>query len=157
MKKNYISSLVLGLNDALMEMMAALIGYTLAVDDMKSIGMIGLITGISASLSMASAEFLSSRYDNDKNPIKSSMYTGGVYLLVVLLLVLPYFLLSDKVLAICILFFLFFSILMVFNIYISKVRKEKIIKNFILMIFISSLVFTISFFVGLLFNKVFNV
>ena len=50
----YMGSVVLGLNDALVEFTGALAGFTLALNDTKLIALTGSITGIAAALSMAS-------------------------------------------------------------------------------------------------------
>ena len=49
----YISSMVLGLNDALVELTGTLAGLTFALAKSNVVGLAGLITGIAASLSMS--------------------------------------------------------------------------------------------------------
>jgi VIT1/CCC1 family predicted Fe2+/Mn2+ transporter len=51
-KLKYMGSVVLGLNDALVEFTGALAGFTLAMQNSRLIGMAGLIMGFSASLSI---------------------------------------------------------------------------------------------------------
>ena len=48
----YMGSVVLGLNDALVEFTGALAGFTLALSDSRLIALTGSITGIAAALSM---------------------------------------------------------------------------------------------------------
>ena len=60
-KLQYIGSVVLGLNDALVELTGTLAGLTFALQNTKLIGVAGLITGIAASLSMAASEYLSTK------------------------------------------------------------------------------------------------
>ena len=87
----YAGSVVLGLNDALVELTGALAGLTLALQNGKLIALSGLITGIAASLSMAASEYLSTRSEKtDKNPVRAAVYTGIAYIITVTLLVLPY-------------------------------------------------------------------
>ena len=67
---SYISSMVLGLNDALVELTGALAGFTLALNDNKMIGLAGFITGVAATLSMAASEYLSKKTDSgEKHPL----------------------------------------------------------------------------------------
>ena len=47
----YVGSMVLGLNDALVELTGTLAGLTLALQNTKLIALSGLITGVSAALS----------------------------------------------------------------------------------------------------------
>ena len=50
-----MGSVVLGLNDELVEFTGALAGFTLALSDHRLIALTGSITGIAAALSMASS------------------------------------------------------------------------------------------------------
>ena len=93
----YAGSIVLGLNDALMELTGVLAGLTFAFQNTRFIAMAGFITGVAASMSMAASEFLSSREETDmkddnKNPLKSAAYTGIAYIITVLILISPYML-----------------------------------------------------------------
>ncbi|MEG2037186.1 MAG: VIT1/CCC1 family protein, partial [Ruthenibacterium sp.] len=91
----YVGSVVLGLNDALVELTGTLAGLTLALQNTRIIALSGLITGISATLSMASSEFLSAKSEGRTDALKSCTYTGIAYLITVALLILPYLLLPD--------------------------------------------------------------
>ncbi|MDD5166545.1 MAG: VIT1/CCC1 family protein, partial [Candidatus Omnitrophica bacterium] len=87
----YASSVVLGLNDALVELSGALVGFTLALQNTRLVGIVGLITGIAAALSMAASEYLSTKHeDTEKNPLKASIYTGITYIVTVAFLIFPY-------------------------------------------------------------------
>jgi rubrerythrin len=57
----YTGSMVLGLNDALMEMTGVLAGFTLALRDTKLIALAGSVTGIAAALSMGASEYLATK------------------------------------------------------------------------------------------------
>ena len=100
----YMGSVVLGLNDALVEFTGALAGFTLALNDTKLIALTGSITGIAAALSMASSEYLSTKSEkiHNKRPVKAAIYTGIAYIITVVALVGPFILLSSPVLALCI-------------------------------------------------------
>ncbi len=71
----YVGSMVLGLNDALVELTGTLAGLTFAMANTRLVALSGLITGISATLSMASSEFLSARAEGRPDAFKSSIYT----------------------------------------------------------------------------------
>ena len=69
----YTGSIVLGLNDALVELTGALAGLTLALQDTKLIALTGSITGIAAALSMGASEYLSTKSEDvDRSPVKAS-------------------------------------------------------------------------------------
>ena len=72
----YVGSMVLGLNDALVELTGTLAGLTLALQNTRLVALSGLITGISATLSMASSEFLSAKSEGRTDALKSCAYTA---------------------------------------------------------------------------------
>ena len=90
----YVGSMVLGLNDALVELTGSLAGFTFAMQNTRLIALSGLIIGISATFSMASSEFLAARSEGRTDALKSCSYTGIAYLITVVALVLPYLLLG---------------------------------------------------------------
>jgi len=68
--------MVLGLNDALVELTGTLAGLTFALKNTRLIALSGLITGIAATLSMAASEYLSARTEQESSrALKSSLYT----------------------------------------------------------------------------------
>ena len=97
----YMGSVVLGLNDALVEFTGALAGFTLALSDSKLIALTGSITGIAAALSMASSEYLSTKSEGEagKHPIKASLYTGIAYIFTVIALVAPFIFINNVLVA----------------------------------------------------------
>jgi VIT1/CCC1 family predicted Fe2+/Mn2+ transporter len=148
-KIGYIGSMVLGLNDALVELTGALAGFTLALQNTRLIGLAGLITGIAASLSMSASEYLSQKSEPDvKDPIKASFYTGIAYIVAVILLVLPYFLLTNYYLALLITLLIAIIIILVFAQFVSVVKDMSFKKFFWEMVFISLGVAAISFVIG---------
>ena len=150
---HYVGSVVLGLNDALVELTGCLAGFTLALESSRIISLAGLVTGISASLSMASAKYLSSKAEEDPRAIKSAVYTGVAYLITVALLILPFLLLPQKFLALGITILLAVLIILVFNFYLAVAKDLNFKQRFLEMAVISLLVAAISFGVGYVLNK----
>ncbi|MGZ3593721.1 MAG: VIT1/CCC1 transporter family protein [Syntrophales bacterium] len=92
----YTGSMVLCLNDALMEMTGVLAGLTLALRDTKLIALAGSITGIAAALSMGASEYLATKTEKtSKNPLRASFYTIGAYLITIVVLIIPYLILNN--------------------------------------------------------------
>ena len=91
----YVGSMVLGLNDALVELTGSLAGFTFAMQNTRLIALSGLIIGISATFSMASSEFLAARSEGRSDALKSCTYTGIAYLVTVVLLIAPYLIFSN--------------------------------------------------------------
>ncbi|NLG71860.1 MAG: rubrerythrin family protein [Chloroflexi bacterium] len=145
----YAGSIVLGLNDALVELTGALAGYTLALQNTRLIALTGLITGIAAALSMAASEYLSTRSeDTDKNPLKASLYTGAAYILTVAVLILPYLLFPNYYLCLFLALTAAVVIIAVFNYYISVARDEPFRQRFLEMAGVSLGVALFSFGLG---------
>ena len=93
---HYIGSMVLGLNDALVELTGTIAGLTFALMNTRLVALSGIITGVSATLSMAASNYLAERADGNAKALKSSFYTGMAYLVTVALMVLPYLLLPNS-------------------------------------------------------------
>ena len=145
----YISSMVLGINDALVELTGALAGFTFALSDSAVICMAGFITGSAATLSMAASEYLSKKNDPSENqPLKAAVYTGLAYMFAVCMLLAPFALISSPLLALggCLLSAAF--VIFLFTFYVSVVRKEPFAPAFREMIFISFGVAAVSFIIG---------
>jgi len=150
----YAGSVVLGLNDALVELTGALAGLTLALQNVKLIALSGLITGIAASMSMAASEYLSTRSENtNKHPVRAAIYTGIAYIATVTLLVLPYLLFENYILDLAITMITAVIIIAVFNYYISVAKGESFRARFLEMAGLSLSVATISFIVGFFIRK----
>lgn len=145
----YAGSVVLGLNDALVELTGALAGLTFAFQNTRLIALAGLITGISASFSMAASDYLATKADEDtKNPLRSALYTGLAYIFTVFLLIMPYLLLSDYVYALAWTILNAILIIAVFNYYISVARGYDFKQRFFEMAGISLGVALLSFLIG---------
>ena len=144
----YVGSIVLGLNDALVELTGALAGFTLALGDTKIISLAGLVTGISASFSMAASDYLSSKAEGDPRAAKSAIYTGVAYFITVVLMILPYLLISNKFLSLGITLSIVITIIFLFNYYLSVAKDLNFKRRFFEMTFISMGVAAFSFFIG---------
>ena len=148
-KLSYISSMVLGLNDALVELTGALAGFTLALNDNRMVGMAGFITGVAATLSMAASEYLSKKADtSEKHPLKAAVYTGVAYMITVAFLLLTYIVFESPLVALGFCLFDAALIILGFTYFVSVVRKESFVRGFTEMITISFSVAGISFLIG---------
>lgn len=150
-KLSYMWSIVLGLNDALVELTWALAGFTFAIQNSRTIALIGLITGISASFSMAASEFLSQRQEDwgeTKEALISSAYTGFAYIGTVILLIAPFLFIDNAFYALSCTIITALIIIWLFNFYISVAKDYNFKKRFIEMAAISIGVAIISFGIG---------
>ncbi len=149
-KLDYIGSMVLGLNDALVEITGTIAGLTFALRNTKLVGLAGVITGIAASLSMASSEYLSRKHEGDKKPLKGSFYTGLAYIFTVFLIVLPYFVFRLYYVAFSFTLVSALLVIYLFTFFVSVVKGANFKKTFLEMFSISFGVALLSFFIGIL-------
>ena len=153
----YVGSMVLGLNDALVELTGALAGLTLALQNTRLIAMTGLITGIAASLSMASSEYLSTKSEDAKNPFKASIYTGSAYVLTVLFLIFPYLLFTNFYFCLGFTILNAITVIFIFTFYISVAKDVSFRNRFFEMTIISLGIAALTFGIGFLIRIFFNV
>jgi VIT1/CCC1 family predicted Fe2+/Mn2+ transporter len=150
----YAGSIVLGLNDALVELTGALAGLSLAMQNTRLIAMAGMITGIAASFSMAASDYLSKKADNtSKNAVKSATYTGLAYVITVILLILPYLLFSNYLICLALTLSIAILIIFFFNYYISVAKDLNFKRRFAEMALISLGVSALTFGIGFLIRK----
>jgi VIT1/CCC1 family predicted Fe2+/Mn2+ transporter len=153
----YISSMVRGVNDALISTAGALAGFTLAFQNSNLIAMAGFITGITAALSIAASDYLATKTgESIQNPLLSSFYTSLAYILTVLFLILPYIVFFDIYLSLGIMILNSIIVISVITYYISIVQEIPLRKRFVEMAVISlgiaALAFMIGFFIQVSFN-----
>ncbi len=148
----YVGSMVLGLNDALVELTGSLAGFAFALQNNRLIALSGLIVGISATFSMASSEFLAARSEGRSDALKSCSYTGIAYLLTVVALIAPYLLLPAGMYVPALICMLAVVILIIagFTYYTSVAQDEPFKSRFLEMAVISISVAVVSFIVGIL-------
>jgi VIT1/CCC1 family predicted Fe2+/Mn2+ transporter len=155
----YASAIVLGLNDALVELTGALVGLTLAFQNAGFIAVSGLVIGVAAALSMAASSYLSFREEGahgERTPLRASAYTGATYMLTVILLVAPYFALANVYYALACMVALALAIIASYTFYISTAKNQPFLSRFAEMAAISLAVSAISFGVGYVARSVFG-
>ena len=154
-KLQYVGSMVLGLNDALVELTGSLAGFAFALQNTRLIALSGLIVGISATFSMASSEFLAARSEGRDDALKSCSYTGIAYLLTVVALIAPYLLFpaTQFIPALICMLGVVIAIIAGFTYYTSVAQDQPFKSRFTEMALISVSVAVLSFVVGVLAKK----
>ena len=154
----YVGSMVLGLNDALVELTGSLAGLAFALQNTRVVGMAGLIMGIAASLSMSASEYLSQKSEADgATAMKAAFYTGVAYVITVVLLVAPFFIFSHFLLALAVTLVNVVLVIYVFTYFIAVVKEVSFKAMFTEMLFISLGVAFVSFVIGILARKALGV
>jgi VIT1/CCC1 family predicted Fe2+/Mn2+ transporter len=154
----YIGSVVLGLNDALVELTGALAGLTLALQNTRLVALTGSITGIAAALSMAASEYLSTKTEETtQQPLKAAFYTGTTYVMTVVLLIVPYLVLNNYYVSLACTLSAVVLIIALFNFYVSVAMDQPFNKRFAEMATLSLGIAGLSFLLGLVLRVLFGV
>ena len=154
----YVGSVVLGLNDALVEFTGTLAGLTFAIQNTQIIAVAGLIMGVAASLSMGASEYLSQRTDGGPtDPVKASFYTGFTYIVTVALLILPFLIFISPYYALLLTLLGAVMVIFLFTFYISVAKDLPFRRRFAEMLLISLGIAAISFVIGILIRTVLNI
>lgn len=149
-KLQYAGAVVLGMNDALVELTGTLSGIALAFDKSNVVGITGMIMGIAASLSMAGSAYLESKENEESSlsPLVYSLYTGGSYIFTTFALILPFFLFDAVLVSLALMFLIAFLTIVIFNFYIAVAKSQSFVKRTLQMSAITFGVALISFGIG---------
>ncbi len=148
---NYTSAMVLGLNDALVELTGALAGFTFAMQSPRIVAMAGLISGIAAALSMGGTSYLAKKSEESVHtPLKFALYTGVSYIVTVFLLILPYLIFDNVYISLGVMFLEAIVVITIFNFYISVAKDVSFREKFSEMALMSFGIAAISFGIGFL-------
>lgn len=96
----YISFIVLGLADALVEIAGIHAGSLGIYKSTELTGLAGIVAGAAASLAMASAAYAQAKQGFEGSSTLAAGYTGGSYFIAAVFLALPYFLTKTMLVAI---------------------------------------------------------
>lgn len=153
----YVGSFVLGLNDAIVEVTGTVAGLTVALANTRLIGMVGLIGGIAAAMSMAGSEYLSTKEEGGDNPKKSAAVTGIAYIITVGFLIWPYFVMTNHFVALACTLVSSVIVIALFNFYIAIAKNLSFKSRFIEMTIISLGVAALSFVIGEVVSNLFGI
>ena len=155
----YLSSIISALNDALIELAGELAGFTFALQNPALIGFAGIIAGIAQFLSSSASEielFLTERTVENKEAIKKSVFEGGIYLITVFFLIVPFFFTQNPFLAMGVSAFNSFLIIIFFTYYVSIVKELSLKKMFSITLLITLGIGALSFIIGWIVKTVLN-
>lgn len=155
----YAGAIVLGMNDALVELTGTLSGMAFAFNKSMIVGLTGLIIGISGSLSMAASAYLEANENPNKEikPVVYALYTGFSYFLTTTVLAMPFFILNSITKSLILMFICAFIAILLYNFYISVAKDLKFTKRVFQMLTITSGVSIISFLFGYFIKYYFGV
>jgi VIT1/CCC1 family predicted Fe2+/Mn2+ transporter len=148
----YAGAIVLGMNDALVELTGTLSGIAFAFEKSLVVGLTGLIMGIAASLSMAGSAYLEAKENPSEviKPLTYSLYTGVSYILTTAILVAPFFIFETMAYSLIVMFACAFIAIISYNFYVSVAKDLNFSKRVLQMSTITFGVALISFLIGYL-------
>jgi len=127
----YISFVVLGLADALVEISGIHAGWLGLFEKTEIAGLAGVVAGGAASLAMASAAFAQAKQGFSGSARLSAIYTGVSYFITAIILATPYFLTSSMLLALGTSLTLAVLILAITTWYSIVIQQKPFLRDFV--------------------------
>jgi vacuolar iron transporter family protein len=147
----YVGAVIRGLNEALIELTAALSGLTLALHNPSYIALAGLVTGLAMTFSLGGTEYLATKSEGSHHhPVKAALYTSAANLVTVVFLIYPYFIFSNPYYSLGLMLISAVLVIYIFNYYVSTVRGLDIRRTFTEMFFVSLGISVLAFIIGYL-------
>lgn len=128
---SYISFVVLGLADALVEISGIHAGSLGFYDRTEIAGLAGVIAGAAASMAMASAAFAQARAGFKGSARLSAAYTGVSYFITAIVLAAPYFLTYNMIYALSSSLSLAVLILVLTTYYSTVIQSRPFLRDFL--------------------------
>lgn len=132
----YISFIVLGLADALVEITGIHAGSLGIYDITEYAGIAGVTAGAAASLAMASAAFAQAKQGFHGSARLSATYTGISYFITAIILAAPYFLTPSMIYALGTSLFLAVVVLALISYYSTVISGKPFLRDFVEMLLI---------------------
>ncbi len=153
----YISFIVLGLADALVEIGGIHAGSLGIYNSTELTGLAGIVAGAAASIAMASAAYAQAKQGFDGSASLAAAYTGVSYFTSAVILALPYFLTSTMLYAITTSLVFGFMIIALATWYNSIISGSKFRRDFLELAGIMLLATIVLFFFGLAIRQIFHI
>lgn len=151
----YLSSVVLAVNNALQEFTGIAVGLTFALQNSRAVANTVLISGLAASLAMAASEYLSQKAEgrtegHGTKAVKAAGLTGIAYVIIVLLIVMPFYLLSGHFAALAVTLCLVLAVITLFAFFMATVKEMRFSRLFAEILVLALAVVSASFCIGML-------
>ena len=140
------SAIILGMHDALVSLTGLIAGLCFVFTDTSVIVISCIVSSITASLSMGAANYLALKAANKENALRAACYTAGAYMTTCALSILPFFIFSNRTLALLSVFFMVILVIYLFN--ATFYRKKLFYKHFYEMLIICFGVSLVAFAIG---------
>ncbi len=144
----YTGAMVLGMHDALVEITGIIAGLAFAIESRRVIVMTAAIAAVAASLSMAAANYMAKRADGATDSLTCAAYTGATYIGTSAALLLPFFIITNRLWAILAMGGVVVAVILIFNWRIGKINKKPWVRPFFEMLSVCVGVSAASFLIG---------
>lgn len=149
------SSIILGMHDAIVSLTGLIAGLFFAFTDTNIIVISCILSSITASLSMGAANYLAVKSFNKKIALKSALYTGASYMTTCILLIMPFFVINNRINALIAVFIIAVLIIFFFNRFFYN--GMRFYRHFLEMLTICTIVSITAFFIGDAANHLFGI
>ncbi len=126
----YAGAMVLGMHDALVEITGIIAGLIFAIDNRRILLLTGAIAAVAASLSMAAANYMAQRTDNNPDAPIAATYTGATYVTTSAILLAPFCVIHNRFAAFGTMCIAAVAIILLFNLCIGKINKRPFWSHF---------------------------
>lgn len=143
---DYRGAMILGMHDAIVSLTGLIAGLGLTFSDRDVIILSCIISSITASLSMGAANYLAVKATNQQHAIYAALYTASAYMLTCVILILPFFVFTNRTAALLSVGVLVILIIYLFNLVFF--RHNRFYKHFYEMLLICLSVSLVAFLIG---------
>lgn len=151
----FFSSVVLRFNDALMELVGALIGFSFALRDPKMVIAVGLVSGITAAASIAASAYLEAEHEKNKDPHRAAFYRGMSYLATATVLVFPFLISGSLLIGNIVMLLMALTMVLILTLYSAVVVGKSYLSQLRKILALSCGVAFVAFSIGHLLNLFF--
>lgn len=155
MKQEHTGAIILGLHDAIVSLTGLIAGLFSAAVETDIIILSCIISSVTASLSMGVANYLAVKSMNQYDALRSGLDTCFAYLTTCVMLILPFFVFSNRVTAL--IFVGLMAILVILGFNALFYRGKSFYRHFFEMLIICAIVSTVAFLIGEFANKAFGI
>lgn len=152
---NCKAAIILGMHDAIVSLTGLIAGLFFTFTDANIIIISCIISSITASLSMGTANYLATKAKDVNKALKSAWYTAGAYMLTCFFLILPFFIFNERTTTLIAIILMAMFIIFTFN--RCCYRGKIFYKHFFEMLSICTVVSIVAFFIGEIASQIFGI
>lgn len=149
------AAIVLGMHDAIVSLTGLIAGLYFASVETNIIVISCVISSISASLSMGAANYLATRTTGRRGAFGAAVHTFLAYMITCVLLILPFFVITNRATAVCAVFAM--AVLIIWGFNAVFYRNDHFWRHFSEMLGICAIVSVAAFLIGESASRLFGI